>query len=160
MLIELPSKIVNKIRFGPHLDSEVSIVTVLNRFPCVFKRLGWLVGLFVCFLNVQSFHFKIFAQIQHMSMCVKTTTQISCLLAGSRLQALVAVLGYKHFWNDISLRTTSSLAPHSLEVFVLIEVCWGFATEYKKSSPISFYRTNMLWSREGTFLMTKNRVYS
>lgn len=33
-------------------------------------------------------------------MCVKTTTQISCLPAGSRLQALLAVLGFKHFWND------------------------------------------------------------
>lgn len=41
-----------------------------------------------------------------------------------------------------SLRTTSYLSPHSLEVFVLIEVCWGFATEYKKSFPVSFYRKN------------------
>lgn len=33
-------------------------------------------------------------------MCVKTTTQINCLSVGSRLQALFAVLGFKHFWND------------------------------------------------------------
>lgn len=69
-------------------------------------------------------------------------TQISCLLAGSRLQALVVVLWFKHFWNDISLCTTSYFSPHSLEVFVLIEVYWGLATEYKKSSHISFYRKN------------------